>query len=536
MIRLRRRLMAGSLAALLTFTAAALMATPARAATCAVPSTSYPTLTDALADPTCNPINLASGTYSADGGGASGFTVTRSVTIDGIRPSLTTLTRSDVGNILTVGGGGALNLTDVGITGAPSGSGLSVELTGTATLTDVVVSDNSTNGSGGGIAYSSSGALNVTLSTLSGNSATDAGGGGINSGAGTATFNGVAFVNNTSGGGGGGWDNGSTAGTTNLKSVTFAGNRADGDGGAVNNHFAGDVINLNNVTIAGNFADDDDNGSGDGGGIANSLGATNIGNSIVANNTDRDNAAPDCLAPGGSPINLVGYELIRNLTGCNTTGSTVGQLPAGTDPMLAPLADNNGELLVDSGSGGPTMALLLGSPAVNAGNPTLPNTGNDGRCEPMDQRGLGRPLGSRCDIGAFEVARPHCYTIEVTYIGILAGQPVNLGLGCSGDPFVHEIVTPPSHGVITNFNSAARTLTYTPNANFVGLDFFTYRGTNGGGSSNISRVNIPVIGFSGPFGPPFGQPPKVRKCKKKKTKKMGSARAANKRKKCKRNR
>jgi hypothetical protein len=60
------------------------------------------------------------------------------------------------------------------------------------------------------------------------------------------------------------------------------------------------------------------------------------------------------------------------------------------NPLLAPLADN----------GGPTqtMALLAVSPALDAGN----------NCPPTDQRGLPRPQGPGCDIGAFEleVLRP----------------------------------------------------------------------------------------------------------------------------------
>lgn len=59
------------------------------------------------------------------------------------------------------------------------------------------------------------------------------------------------------------------------------------------------------------------------------------------------------------------------------------------DPKLGPLANN----------GGPTrtMALLSGSPAIDAVASSL--------CPPpvTDQRGVTRPQGARCDIGAFEV-------------------------------------------------------------------------------------------------------------------------------------
>jgi hypothetical protein len=46
--------------------------------------------------------------------------------------------------------------------------------------------------------------------------------------------------------------------------------------------------------------------------------------------------------------------------------------------------------------GGPTktLALLPGSPATDAGSDTA--------CPSVDQRGVSRPQGSHCDIGAFE--------------------------------------------------------------------------------------------------------------------------------------
>ena len=59
---------------------------------------------------------------------------------------------------------------------------------------------------------------------------------------------------------------------------------------------------------------------------------------------------------------------------------------AGVDPRLGPLTDN----------GGPTdtMALMAGSPAIDAG----------AACTATDQRGLTRAQGTTCDAGAFESA------------------------------------------------------------------------------------------------------------------------------------
>ena len=70
--------------------------------------------------------------------------------------------------------------------------------------------------------------------------------------------------------------------------------------------------------------------------------------------------------------------------------------PAGMDPALGPLADNGGPT--------PTHALSAASPAVNAGNPNVLGSGG-ASCAATDQRGIDRPSGLRCDIGAFELAR-----------------------------------------------------------------------------------------------------------------------------------
>ena len=58
------------------------------------------------------------------------------------------------------------------------------------------------------------------------------------------------------------------------------------------------------------------------------------------------------------------------------------------DPLLGPVADNDGFP--------PTVGLLPRSPALNAADPTA--------CPATDQRGVSRPMGADCDIGAYEFA------------------------------------------------------------------------------------------------------------------------------------
>jgi hypothetical protein len=57
------------------------------------------------------------------------------------------------------------------------------------------------------------------------------------------------------------------------------------------------------------------------------------------------------------------------------------------DAKLDPLADNGGLTW--------TMALGVGSPAID--------TANDATCPLVDQRGVTRPQGPHCDVGAFEL-------------------------------------------------------------------------------------------------------------------------------------
>jgi hypothetical protein len=111
-------------------------------------------------------------------------------------------------------------------------------------------------------------------------------------------------------------------------------------------------------------------------------------NTLVALNTDTGGQAPDCAGQFKSQ----GYNLVQDITGCHLNTNVTGNI-TGQDPKLKPLANY----------GGPTETrdLMLGSPALNAGNP--------GGCRDslgsllaFDQRGRIRPFGAACDIGAVE--------------------------------------------------------------------------------------------------------------------------------------
>jgi CSLREA domain-containing protein len=277
----------------------------------------------------------------------------------------TIIDAGQIDRVLDVGAGVTVEIRDVTLrNGRVQGSGISgggVRNLGALTLARSIVTANSTEGFGGGISSSSGDTvLILSESTVSGN---------------------------TAGGGGGGLALDATATLTN---VTLSGNRSLTDFGGGIYFFSDTRSTLNNATITGNSAPQR------GGGIfaesAAFIGnAPEIANSILAGNTAP--VEPDCSGSVGSG----GYNLVGNGTGCSGFAPANHDLEGNTgallDPRLGPLAGNGGPT--------PTHALLAGSPALDAGNPAAPGSG-DAACEATDQRGVPRPGGTRCDIGAFE--------------------------------------------------------------------------------------------------------------------------------------
>jgi beta-glucanase (GH16 family) len=247
--------------------------------------------------------------------------------------------------------------------------------------------------------------VSVTQNTM----ATDAGdfwqgGGGIYNGDG-ATFNLIdsRVTNNQARWSGGGVYSFFNTTTTIVRS-TISGNVSGDVGGAIRS--------LGNMTITNSTLSGNQSTGWHGGAIFQTDGDISITNSTIANNI-----APD-YAPSTFFIGQFGGSFVPTLTLTNSiiTGNhwyacerfasgTVGNVVSGgnnvvqddscnpvasdligADPLLGPLADNGGPTL--------TQALLAGSPAIDAAN--------DAVCPPTDQRGITRPQGTHCDIGAYE--------------------------------------------------------------------------------------------------------------------------------------
>ena len=159
-----------------------------------------------------------------------------------------------------------------------------------------------------------------------------------------------------------------------IRNSTLSGNASEAFGGAI---IAGTPMTVSNTTIVGNSA-------GLAGGAITGDGIA-LRNTIVAGNTAP--ADPNCTGP----VLSLGHNL-ESGTDCGFVAA--GDL-AGVDPLLGPLQNNGGFT--------PTHALLAGSPAIDAGDPT--------DCPARDQRGFVRPAdgdgtgAAVCDIGAVELLR-----------------------------------------------------------------------------------------------------------------------------------
>lgn len=256
-----------------------------------------------------------------------------------------------------------------------------VASTGNLTLNGVTLSngDSTTGGNDGGAIFSS-GTLTVLNSTFSGN---------VSNAGGSALFNRGQF--------------GGPGGILNLTSSTLSGNTGSP---ALETCCIG-TTTVTNSTVSGNSA----------GGIMNRSGSLIVSYSTIASNTGTGIIQDDTTIAA----TLNNTIIANNTTNCTgngafTNGGNNRQFPGTTcgvgittaDPLLGPLANN----------GGPTqtMALLTGSPAIDAGNNAL--------CPVTDQRGTARPQGPTCDIGAFELsaAAPpsNVPTLSPSMLGLLA--------------------------------------------------------------------------------------------------------------------
>jgi CSLREA domain-containing protein len=339
-------------------------------------------------------ITLPAGTYTitipgrAEIAGATGdFNIgSVNLTINGAAAATTIVDAAGLDRVFeTSSGSGSLTVNDVTIQhGNPGGRGGGCfEIAARLTLTRSVVRECVTGGSGGAIGAHGNTVLIDT--TIAQNRA--ASGGGIFSNSIQMTVIRSTISDNVASVGGGIFHENrllNLGSTLNIANSTISGNTATtGSGGAletmiiiVEEGVFGVAVSLENTTISGN--------SSAALGAVVSLLSLNARNTIIAN------------AAGAAPINCASVGGVLTDQGHNLEfpGTTCGFGLASdrrADPLLEALAMNGGLTR--------TQALRFGSPAIGAAD--------DAACAAtpvsgIDQRGLPRPSGVHCDMGAYE--------------------------------------------------------------------------------------------------------------------------------------
>lgn len=380
-------------------------------------------------------IDVGTGTYTEN------LIITKDIFISGAGTSVTIIDGNNNGRVVNVSTGTNVFLAALTIrngrmlTHLTEGSGAGIWNAGTLNLSDVDVVSNTvsldaacTAYCGGGGLYNG-GTLTMVGGTIGYNHG-EAGGGILNWG--TLTITDVIIANNTSPetyGTGGGIYN--IVGMATLDQVTIRNNNASDTGGGIRNeavlHVTNSTINGNEtrqysiydtgasaVLVLGNSTVSSNHATLSNGGIAVEYSARlTLDNVTVANNespevngvrmssagavaiynTILSNPDGNCYSDGSSSTVSYGHNLVSDAT-CPSVFVATGDI-TNTNARLAPLGD----------WGGPTQthALMYGSPAIDAGNYM---TATSYACMATDQRGVTRPVGAGCDIGAFEGSLP----------------------------------------------------------------------------------------------------------------------------------
>jgi hypothetical protein len=380
-------------------------------------------------------------------GGAAGrtVTVTSSVTAVLQKLSIQNGKATDAGGGVLVNGASvtlsSCKISANQVVGNAFGGGIAV-LSGSLTVKGCTITANSASASGGassgntaggGGIYAQASPLTIASSTISSNTATGAAGpssgatGGNAYGAGIYSYGlsdpsaKVSIARSTIAGNvsTGGAGNGAAAGgaavggglsldldpasSAVVTNATIAGNRAiSGAGTGSFSALGGGVLarsgplSVKSTTIADNEVDAAAGGfTSGGGGIAalndpsGSFGTVRVSSTLLARNL-RDGTVSStsaCAVLASGVITSGGFNVFD--TGCTATGASD---QSGTP--AAPLSVGLGTLQANGGPA-PTMALSPGSPALDHASAKT--------CPATDERGVSRPQGPGCDVGAFEL-------------------------------------------------------------------------------------------------------------------------------------
>lgn len=376
--------------------------------------------------------------------------ITQPLIITGPGSAVLTISGSNTGGVFEISSAGALTISDLTLSdGVATFGGAVYNNGGSMDMSDCVLSDNAATGLGGAI-YND-GTLTVSNTTFNNNDSAGSGGGVLHA-AGVSTISDSQFVGNQANSGGGGIF--SNDGSVTLTRTTFDGNIVpglNGGGGVMTNgdttisvtdctfknntafdgggmHVNGGTAVIERTTFSNNTAVDA------GGGLwgPNNAGSLTITNSTVSNNTalytggfsaryattissctfaDNEGTSPSGSFGGNLMISALGPTTIENtlvaggipwncfVESTATYTSSGHNLDTGTTcgfNATGDLSNATAGLDVLANYGGPTFTRAL------LGNSNGTNAGNTATCPPTDQRGVARPIGAACDIGAFE--------------------------------------------------------------------------------------------------------------------------------------
>jgi len=373
----------------------------------------------------------------ATGATLDGFTITAGNANSGTYP-----------NLLSCGGGMLNDSNSPTVTNVTFSSNYAISYGGgmanqssSPVLINVTFDTNTAGNAAGGMAnlYSYPALENVTFNN---NSAGSYAGGMGNDHSAPKMAN-VTFNNNTAGVYAGGMGNSYSSPVEAWTNLTFSNNSSGSYGGGMGNEFSSPT--LTNVTFSNNSA-----GSLYGGGMANDNSSPTLMNVTFKGNAARTTGGGMANGPSSNPqiqntifwgntAHTGGEQIINDDTATPVISSSVfqGGCPDGSTCTTIISSDPRLGTLGDYGGFTQTIPLLEGSSAID--------TGNNATCPTTDQRGIARPQGTGCDIGAYEYVVPTPPSISftdvpatywaVTWIERLANAGITSG--CSTNPMMY---------------------------------------------------------------------------------------------------
>ena len=349
-----------------------------------------------------NSVTLPAGTFTLTLSGAgedSALTgdldITDQLSLTGAGIGETIIDANHLDRALHVLSGANLDLSNLTVQNGAANPGGGVLVDGSATIHGAAFHANQApatdaTGAGGAVQVGVSASASITDSQFSDNLANYGGGAASSASGATLHVSASTFSANYGGFGGGAlYPNGSN---TTVDSSTFLNNSATNDSGSTGGaiHSNSTAVSVTNSTFVGNVAPHD-------AAIDSRIGTTTVNNStFFANNASgfgdsvgAQNAQGGFLQISNSILSGIHASNCASVTDLgNNLSWPAGNDCPGTqaDPLLGPLANHGGPVQ--------TLALVAGSPAIDAGSSTT--------CATADTRGVSRPQGTACDIGAFE--------------------------------------------------------------------------------------------------------------------------------------